>query len=197
MRFLAISGSLRAASVNTALLRGLARASGPLHRVEVWSGLAGLPAFDPDLRDRGLPPPVAAFAARVAAADGLILACPEYIRSLPGALKNALDWLVAGPELTHKPIALIHGSRRGDDMLEDLRRVLETVSSGFAPEVFLRLPLPDRDPEAVLAALAQAEAAAALREYLLRFADHARETRAQVEVEAQVETRAARGGPAP
>lgn len=174
MRILALSGSLRAASTNTALLHALARAAEPPLRVEVWTGLASLPAFSPDLEGDLTPAPVLAFAAEVAAADGLVIACPEYVHALPGAFKNALDWLVSRPELTAKPIALIHASHRGEDVLADLRRVLATVSSGFAPEVFARFPQGKRSPAEVEAAMAEPGQVAELRAYLARFADHIR-----------------------
>lgn len=178
MRILALSGSLRAASTNTALLRALALAAEPPLVVEVWSGLAGLPAFSPDLEGELTPAPVLAFAARVAAAEGLVIACPEYVHALPGAFKNALDWLVSRPELIGKPIALIHASQRGEDVLTDLRRVLSTVSSGFAPEVFARFPQSKRSPAEVLAAMAAPKEVAALRDYLARLDGHIRSCRA-------------------
>ena len=91
MRILGISGSLRRGSHNQTLLRA-ARAELPtgVDLVE-WDGLAGLPAFTEDLE--GTPPPaVRAFRSFVADADGLLIATPEYNASVPGALKNALDW---------------------------------------------------------------------------------------------------------
>jgi chromate reductase len=91
MRILGISGSLRRRSHNRTLLRA-ARAELPAGADLVdWDGLAGLPAFDEDLE--GTPPPsVHAFRGAVAGADALLIATPEYNASVPGALKNALDW---------------------------------------------------------------------------------------------------------
>lgn len=174
MQLLAISGSLRAASTNTALLRTLALAAKPPVTVTVWTGLADLPAFNPDHEGAKTPAPVTTFAAAVAAADGLVIACPEYVHALPGAFKNALDWLVARPELTAKPIAILHASHRGDDMLADLRRVLTTVSTRFAPEIFARFPQAKRSPDEVLAAMAEPVPAAELRHFLDRFCAHVR-----------------------
>ena len=91
MRILGISGSLRRGSHNRRLLRA-ARAELPagVDLVE-WAGLAGLPAFNEDL-ERTPPPSVRAFLGFVADADALLIATPEYNSSVPGALKNALDW---------------------------------------------------------------------------------------------------------
>ncbi|MGV8987553.1 MAG: NADPH-dependent FMN reductase [Cypionkella sp.] len=179
MQLLGLSGSLRAASVNTALLRALARAAGSGVTVEVWTDLASLPAFNPDLEGAATPTSVLAFAARVAAADGLVVACPEYVHALPGAFKNALDWLVSRPELIGKPIALIHASHRGDDVLADLRRVLSTVSDGFAPKIFARFPQGKRSPAEVMAAMAEPEAADALRVFLAAFRAHVQDRNSQ------------------
>ncbi|EGE59123.1 UNVERIFIED_ORG: NAD(P)H-dependent FMN reductase [Rhizobium esperanzae] len=94
MKFLAISGSARRASTNTALLRALQAAAGAAHTVSVYDRVGELPVFSPDLE---LDPPLAvsALAEAIADADGLILASPEYIRSIPGGLKNVIDWLVS------------------------------------------------------------------------------------------------------
>jgi chromate reductase, NAD(P)H dehydrogenase (quinone) len=91
MRILGISGSLRRGSHNRTLLRA-ARAELPtgVDLVE-WDGLASLPAFNEDL-ERTPPRSVRAFLAFVADADALLIATPEYNASVPGALKNALDW---------------------------------------------------------------------------------------------------------
>ncbi|MEO8243037.1 MAG: NADPH-dependent FMN reductase [bacterium] len=166
MMILGLSGSLRAASTNTALLR--AAAAGP-QKIRVFDGLAGLPAFSPDLEGDLTPQVVLDFAAAVASADGLIVACPEYVHALPGAFKNALDWLVSREELTDKPIALLHASHRGEDVLADLRRILATVSSRFAPEIFARFVLNGQSPEQVAATMRMPAQAEALRGFLEQF----------------------------
>lgn len=170
MRLLTISGSLRTASTNTALLRALVDAATPPLNVMLFQGLADLPLFSPDLEEN-TPAPVLAFAASVARADGLVIACPEYIHALPGAFKNALDWLVSRPELISKPIALLHASHRGDDVLADLRRVLSTASDRFAPDIFARFPLGKLTPAEVADHMAQPINRAALQTFLARFAD--------------------------
>jgi NAD(P)H-dependent FMN reductase len=174
MQLLALSGSLRAASTNTSLLRALALAARPPVTVTVWAGLASLPAYSPDLEGAATPTPVLDFARAVAEADGLVIACPEYVHALPGAFKNALDWLVSRPELTGKPIALLHASHRGEDVLADLRRVLATVSTAFRPDIFARFPQGKRSPDEVLAAMTEPVAAAELQVFMDRFCSHIR-----------------------
>ncbi|MCG7622473.1 NADPH-dependent FMN reductase [Epibacterium sp. Ofav1-8] len=146
MEFMAISGSARRASTNTALLRAVSGIVSPTHTVSVFAGLARLPVFSPDLEQHALPPAVEDFAARVGRSDGLIISSPEYVRALPGGLKNAIDWLVSREEIIAKPIALMHASHRGDDMLAQLRTVLSTVSSRFFDDVFLRFELMQTSP---------------------------------------------------
>jgi NAD(P)H-dependent FMN reductase len=87
-----IAGSLRKASYNGLLLRAAAEVAPEGSRVEIAS-IENVPLFDQDLLDRGVPEPVARLKETVAAADGLLLVTPEYNHSLPGVLKNAIDWL--------------------------------------------------------------------------------------------------------
>jgi chromate reductase len=149
MKILAISGSARANSTNTAMLRAVAKNAAPLHDVTVFSGIAGLPVFSPDLEAKTLPAPVQVFVDMVGENDCLVIASPEYVRAIPGGLKNAIDWLVSRDEIIEKPIALMHASHRGDDMLEQLRLVLSTVSQKFAPDVFVRFELMKLSPDEI------------------------------------------------
>lgn len=92
-----ISGSLRAGSLNTALLRAAGELAPASCQVEIAS-IREFPLYDGDLeKTQGVPAPVAALKDRVAAADGLLLASPEYNNSIPGVLKNAIDWLTRPP----------------------------------------------------------------------------------------------------
>jgi len=88
MTIVALSGSLRAKSFNTMLLRAAAEVA-PLDVATI----AGIPLYDGDVEEAGVPPPVAALKDRLAAAKGLLLVTPEYNGSLPGVFKNAIDWL--------------------------------------------------------------------------------------------------------
>ena len=170
MKFLAISGSARRASTNTAMLRALQVAAEADHAVVLHDGIGALPVFSPDLEGDALPPPVAGLIRAVAEADGVIIASPEYVRSIPGGMKNAIDWLVSRDELVAKPIVLAHASHRGDDMLQQLRIVLATVSARFSEELFLRFRLMALSPEETAARLAQEAAVSEMRAFLDGFA---------------------------
>jgi chromate reductase, NAD(P)H dehydrogenase (quinone) len=91
MRILGISGSLRRGSHNRTLLRAAAKSLPPGAELVEWDDLARLPAFDEDL-ESSPPACVGAFLDQVDTADALLIATPEYNASVPGALKNALDW---------------------------------------------------------------------------------------------------------
>ena len=112
MRILGIAGSLRRGSHNRRLLRAAGHALPPGAELVEWEGLAGLPIFDEDLEDSP-PAVVEEFLAAVEEADGLLIATPEYNASVPGGLKNALDWASRPfPDnvLREKPSAVIGAS---------------------------------------------------------------------------------------
>jgi chromate reductase, NAD(P)H dehydrogenase (quinone) len=115
-RVLCLAGSLRRNSWNRRLLQVAAAAAPAQMSLHVYDDLYGVPLFDEDLEQRepAGPPGVRALRAAVAAADGLLIATPEYNQSLPGVLKNTLDWLSrASPDgevLLDKPVAIIGAS---------------------------------------------------------------------------------------
>lgn len=170
MNFLAVSGSARVASTNTAMLRSLQSAAGSAHVVTIFDRINDLPVFSPDLEHPNPPRRIVEFAKSIEAADGLIIASPEYVHSIPGGLKNAIDWLVSRNEMIGKPIALAHASHRGDDMLRQLRVVLGTVSDRFNEDLFLRLHLMDLSPEQINQVLSQGRYQAEMRKFLDDFA---------------------------
>ncbi len=105
---LGISGSLRKESYNTKLLRAAADTLPQGMTLEIFD-LAPIPPYNEDVRQRGYPAPVQAFRARIAAADAILIATPEYNGSLSGVLKNALDWASRSPDppLNEKPTAIM------------------------------------------------------------------------------------------
>jgi chromate reductase len=112
MNVLGISGSLRKASFNTALLRAAIELAPEGMKIEAAS-IADIPLYDEDLRQAGgTPPPVAALRAAIAHADALLIASPEYNFSIPGVLKNAIDWASRPPDqpFAGKPVALMSAS---------------------------------------------------------------------------------------
>ena len=94
MKILCISGRLRANSINTMLLRAVARTAPAGIAISVFDGVAQLPLFNPDL-EAAMPQPVQYLHAAVAAADVLIIANPEYALGMSGVMKNTVDCLVA------------------------------------------------------------------------------------------------------
>lgn len=115
MRILAISGSLRRDSHNTRLLRAAADLLPPGAELEVLDpeALRAIPHYDEDLRAAGEPAAVADLRRRVAGADAVLVSTPEYNHSLPGALKNAIDWLsrpLAESPFRGKPVAVVGAS---------------------------------------------------------------------------------------
>ena len=129
MKILGISGSLRRDSYNTALLR-----NAPLE-LELWDGLKSIPPYDEDDDVEPAPPAVAEMRAAVAGADALLIATPEYNASVPGQLKNAIDWLsrpFATSVLRNKPVAVVGASTGAFGAVwaqAELRKVLATAGA--------------------------------------------------------------------
>ena len=111
-RIIGIAGSLRKDSFNAALLRAAGELAPAGVEVAIAS-IAGVPLYDGDVeRERGIPDPVTELKNRIAGADGLLLATPEYNNSMPGVLKNAIDWLSRPPKdiprvFGGKPVAIM------------------------------------------------------------------------------------------
>jgi chromate reductase len=138
VKVLAISGSLRSESYNTGLLRALAEEAPAGIEVELWNGLREIPAYDADDDLELGPAPVEELRAAVLAADAVVFATPEYNSSIPGALKNALDW-ASRPFGTHsfynKPVAVLGsstGAFGGVWSQAELRKVLGAMGARVA-----------------------------------------------------------------
>ena len=146
MNILTISGSLRARSSNTELLRALALLAPASTHVTMYEGLAALPHFNPDLdQDGAVPPePVRALRAQVAFADAIVISSPEYAHGVPGALKNALDWLVSGTEILDKPIGLLNASQHSLHAHPSIGETLRTMSANVVAEASVTIPLAGR-----------------------------------------------------
>ena len=140
MKVLAISGSLRVDSINSALLRAAARLSPPNMEVRLFRSVGELPLFNPDLESK-MPTQVSAFHSEVAASDALLIASPEYAHGVTGTIKNALDWLVSFEPFIHKPVAVINASPRAHHADEALRETLKTMSAVIVEEASTSIPL--------------------------------------------------------
>lgn len=137
---LAISGSLRAASSNSAVVAAARVLAPPGLEVVVYEGLGDLPHFNPDLDTDTPPPTVAELRRRVGEADALLISSPEYAHGIPGVMKNALDWLVASLEFPGKPVGLINASAGSVHAQAALEEVLRTMSAELVAEACVTLP---------------------------------------------------------
>jgi chromate reductase len=110
MQILAISGSLKPSSTNSALLRAVASIADPEMEFTFFDQQIGeIPHFRPEQDEDGMTPPpaVAELRGLLARSEGLVISCPEYAHGVPGSFKNALDWIVSSGELTDKPTLLL------------------------------------------------------------------------------------------
>ena len=133
MRIIALCGSLRLCSSNRALLLAAQKLAPEGMDIAIFESIRDLPHFDPDLdgldRDpEDRPEGVLRLRRELAASDAMLISTPEYAHGLPGALKNALDWLVSCTAMIGKPVALIYGSA-GDanHAQEQLMEILTTM----------------------------------------------------------------------
>lgn len=141
IRILAISGSLRAASISTALVKAAAALAPESVEVVVYDGLGDLPHFNPDLDREAAPIAVAEFRSQLRESAGVIISSPEYAHGIPGVLKNALDWLVASGELYEKPVALFSASPRATYAQASLIETLKVMMATVLSKASITLPL--------------------------------------------------------
>ena len=144
VRMLLISGSTRAGSANTAALVTAAALAPARVTPVLYGGLADLPAFNPDHDGGLLPPVVAELRGEIAAAAAVLFCTPEYAGTLPGSLKNLLDWTVGGGEMYGKPAAWINvaASGRGGGATATLASVLSYVSADVIASACRDIPVP-------------------------------------------------------
>jgi chromate reductase, NAD(P)H dehydrogenase (quinone) len=132
MRILAICGSLQQKSSNLTLLRHAISAAPEGVEIALFDGLRALPHFNPDLELDGELPVVADWRRALQSSAALLIACPEYGHSLPGALKNGIDWVIGSGELERKIVAItaaVPAIERGRRGLKALADTLGAVSA--------------------------------------------------------------------
>ncbi len=132
MRVLGICGSLQARSSNLALLQAAAASAPEGVEVVIFDGLRDLPPFDPDIEAGAAPPAVHAWRRAIGESDALLVASPEYGLSLPGVLKNGIDWVIGSGELERKVVAItaaVRDAQRGRRGLKALSDTLFAVSA--------------------------------------------------------------------
>ena len=169
---LLISGSTRHGSGNTAALRTVQAMAPDGITAEMYEGLAALPAFNPD-EDQQPPGPAAELRARIAAAGALLFCTPEYAGTLPGSLKNLLDWTVGGGEIYGKPVGWVNVAvgGRGTGAEEHLAMVLRYVGAVAVERACVRVPVP-RDAAGPDGIIADPAIRAALLSAVTALADH-------------------------
>jgi chromate reductase len=176
-RVLGISGSLRRDSHNTSLLRAAAEAAGPDLELELYDGLKQIPPYDEDDDVHPRPESVARLNEAIAAADAVFFSTPEYNSSIPGQLKNAIDWVsrpVATNALRNKPVAVVGASTGGFGAVwaqAELRKVLAAVG---ARVLDLELPVPHAHTRFEDGGLTDDEIRARLEEAIEALADAVR-----------------------
>lgn len=132
VKILAIVGSLQSRSANRALVALASRRAPSGVEMETCPLIGDLPHYNADLDTDAVPPVVTEWRARLRAADGVLIASPEYGHGVPGSLKNALDWIVGSGELVGKPVAATcaaQGPERGRMGLAMLVQTLRAIDA--------------------------------------------------------------------
>jgi chromate reductase, NAD(P)H dehydrogenase (quinone) len=175
-RILGISGSLRRDSHNTSLLRAAAEAAGPDVELELYDRLKQIPPYDEDDDVHPRPASVARLNQAIANADAVLFSTPEYNASIPGQLKNAIDWVsrpVATNALRNKPVAVVGASTGGFGAVwaqAELRKVLSALG---ARVLDVELPVPHAHTRFEDGGLTDDEIRAALEDVLEALTDAA------------------------
>ena len=139
IRILALSGSLREASYNSAAIEAMQVLAPDNIEIDICS-IGDLPLFNPDREGERIPS-LDKLVQALKNSDGLIIASPEYAHGVSGPMKNALDWLVSGVEFPYKLIMLINTSPRALHAQESLREILKTMSGIVVEKASVSIPL--------------------------------------------------------
>ena len=158
IRILAISGSLRVGSSNSALVAAAVLSSTNDVQVSAFDGIGSLPHFNPDLDVDPVIPTVAAWRAALNESDAVLISTPEYAHGLPGVLKNSLDWIVSSGEFMNKPVGLLNASARSTYAQASLLETLSVMMAITVPGATITVPLSGRPCDAA-AILADSDAA--------------------------------------
>ena len=126
-KVIALSGSVRKDSSNLHIIKAIANLAAESLDIEMYDKLEELPYFNPDRDKDRVPEAVEAFRNKLIEADGVLICTPEYVFSLPGVLKNAIEWLVSTTILSEKPVALITASGLGEKAHQSLRLIIKTL----------------------------------------------------------------------
>jgi len=139
-KILAICGSTRQVSANLQIIKALEALAGKAWELTLYTGLTELPYFNQDVRDEQTPQAVKDFRKAIDSADAVLICTPEYVFSLPGILKNALEWMVSTTVFSDKPTALITASSSGEKAHESLLLVMKTLGVKTSDDACLWIP---------------------------------------------------------
>ena len=132
-----IIGSASSHSANEKLVHNFARLTKDDCNLTVFAGLKMLPHFDPERSVSNPPKEITDFRKNIEVADGIVICTPEYVFSIPGGLKNALEWCVATTVFSGKPTGLITASAYGQKGHESLQLIMKTLMAAFTTETTL------------------------------------------------------------
>jgi len=133
----AINGSASRNSSNEKLIDNFAGLTKDIFNLTVFNDLKTLPHFDPELSTNNTPKEILAFRDNIQNADGILICTPEYVFSIPGGLKNAIEWCVSTTVFSDKPIGLITASANGKKGHEELQLIMKTLMTLFTHETTL------------------------------------------------------------
>lgn len=130
-KIFAITGSTRKNSSNFKILKFISEKINNQFEIEIFEDLEEIPHFNPDLDNEFPPEKVISFRNKIVQADGILICTPEYVFSLPGSLKNALEWCVSTTIFSNKKAGLITASASGEMGHEQLLLIMKTLEANF------------------------------------------------------------------
>lgn len=136
-RVLGILGSTKAHSSNERLLMKIGELMKQDVDLTIFNQIAELPHFNPDINESQLDPVIANFRQQITEADGVLICTPEYVFSIPGSLKNALEWMVSTVVFTDKPLGIITAAASGEKGHEQLQLIMRTLGADFNEDTSL------------------------------------------------------------
>ncbi|MCG6143411.1 NADPH-dependent FMN reductase [Leptospira bandrabouensis] len=136
-KILAISGGISFSSYNKKILQTLKAEYSKDCEIVIYDQISNFPFFASGISDSDIPEIVKSFLKEIENADGILLCSPEYVFSMPGVLKNALEWAVSSVVFTDKPVALITAASVGEKAHESLLLVLKTIGAKLSEKTSL------------------------------------------------------------
>ncbi|MBB4804133.1 NAD(P)H-dependent FMN reductase [Flavobacterium nitrogenifigens] len=171
IKILAVSGSTRKDSSNFKILKYISNQLSSEFELEIFEDLDILPHFNPDLDTDNLPKEIISLRNKIRDAQGVIICTPEYVFSLPGSLKNALEWFVSTTLFTDKTVGLITASASGEMAHEQLLLIMKTLGAELDSDTQLLIQgvRGKINPEGEIVDL---ETAVLLQNFINRFENH-------------------------